>query len=200
MKKLIVAALAVFALAALVGCSNSSSSSSSSSSSASSGSSSVATEPKDYSQILHDAREDEWNENLMIVSPGEEEGTFTAIDGYSSDLSEDDLNSQVTNLVLPLIGLEEGDYEDFAISVSGIITQSYGVAIVKPAEGKTEAVKAALEDYVAKQQSSMENYLMDQYEIAKAAKVTVVPTGEVVMVCCENQDAVLTAIQDALAA
>ena len=41
---------------------------------------------------------------------------------------------------------------------------------------------------------------MDQYEIAKAAKVEVVPSGEVVLVCCENSDAVLASIKAALAA
>jgi len=46
----------------------------------------------------------------------------------------------------------------------------------------------------------MEHYLEDQYAIAKAAKVEVVPSGEVVLVCCENSDAVLSAIKTALAA
>ena len=46
----------------------------------------------------------------------------------------------------------------------------------------------------------MENYLADQYEIAKAATVTTLPTGEVVLVCCEDSDAILAAIQEALAA
>ena len=46
----------------------------------------------------------------------------------------------------------------------------------------------------------MENYLADQYEIAKAATVTTVPSGEVVLVCCDGSDAVLAAIEEALAA
>ena len=41
---------------------------------------------------------------------------------------------------------------------------------------------------------------MSQYQIAKAAKVEVLPSGEVVLVCCENSDAVLSAIKTALAA
>jgi putative heme iron utilization protein len=81
-----------------------------------------------------------------------------------------------------------------------MMTRSYGVAIVMPAEGKTDDVKAALENYVQGQQLSMENYLVDQYEIAQAATVTVVPTGEVVLVCSENGDEVLASIEAALAA
>ena len=74
------------------------------------------------------------------------------------------------------------------------------MAIVQPAEGKAEDVQAALENYVTSQQLAMENYLADQYEIAKAATVTTLPTGEVVLVCCEDSDAILAAIQEALAA
>ena len=71
------------------------------------------------------------------------------------------------------------------------MVRSYAVAIVKPAEGKTDAVKSALEAYVTSEQQSMEHYLEDQYQIAKAATVTVAPTGEVILVCAENHDTLL---------
>lgn len=45
----------------------------------------------------------------------------------------------------------------------------------------------------------MEHYLEDQYEIAKAAKVETAPTGEVILVCCEDSDTVLANIKAALA-
>ena len=61
-------------------------------------------------------------------------------------------------------------------------------------------MKQALQDFVTHEQMSMEHYLEDQYQIAKAAKVEVLPSGEVVLVCCENSDAVLSAIKTALAA
>ena len=41
------------------------------------------------------------------------------------------------------------------------------------------------------EQQSMEHYLEDQYQIAKAATVTVAPTGEVILVCAENHDTLL---------
>ena len=72
MKKfLIAAAAASLALFALVGCG---------SKSASSG------EAKDYAQIIHDARTDEDNEAMMILTPGEEEGSFEAVDGSVEDI------------------------------------------------------------------------------------------------------------------
>ena len=46
----------------------------------------------------------------------------------------------------------------------------------------------------------MEHYLEDQYQIAKAATVTVAPTGEVILVCAENHDTLLDNIEKALGA
>ena len=145
------------------------------------------TTPKDYTQIIHDAREAEDNDYYMIFSPAED-GKFTAIDGYSAEYEAGQLD------------LPEGSYTDLAASLSAMMVQSYGVAIVKPAEGKTQEVVDAMDAYIQNQQQTMEHYLEDQYQIAAAAKVATVPTGEVVMVCCENSDAVMNAIKTALAA
>ena len=147
------------------------------------------TTPKDYTQIIHDAREAEDNDYYMIFSPAED-GKFTAQYGYS----------EIQNMLLPLLDLPEGSYTDLAASLSAMMVQSYGVAIVKPAEGKTQEVVDAMDAYIQNQQQTMEHYLEDQYQIAASAKVATVPTGEVVMVCCENSDAVMNAIKTALAA
>ena len=184
MKRIIATLLAGLALFALVGCS--------------SGKPAASTTPKDYTQILHDARSEEDNEYNMIFTKGED-GKFTAQYGYSKEYDADQLNDEIGNMLLPLLNLEDGTYTDFAASISGMMVQSYGVAIVKPAEGKTQDVVDALEGYVLSQQQSMEHYLEDQYEIAKAAKVETVPSGEVVMVCCEDSDTVLANIKAALA-
>ena len=156
------------------------------------------TTPKDYTQIIHDARSNEDNEYDMIFTKGED-GKFTAIDGYSAEYEADQLNDELKDIVFPLLGLEDGSYESFAASVSSMMVRSYAVAIVKPAEGKTDAVKAALEAYVQSEQQSMEHYLEDQYQVAKAATVTVAPTGEVVLVCAEDHDTILANIEKALA-
>ena len=169
------------------------------------------TTPKDYTQIIHDAREAEDNDYYMIFSPAEdneylmiftkgEDGKFTAQYGYSASYPADDLNDEIQNMLLPLLDLPEGSYTDLAASLSAMMVQSYGVAIVKPAEGKTQEVVDAMDAYIQNQQQTMEHYLEDQYQIAASAKVATVPTGEVVMVCCENSDAVMNAIKTALAA
>ena len=185
MKRIIAALLAGLCLLALAGCS--------------AGSKADSTTPKDYSQIIHDARTDEENQYDMIFTKGED-GKFTAIDGYSAEYEANQLDDEIKNIVFPLLGLEEGSYESFAASISSMMVRSYAVAIVKPAEGKTDEVKAALEAYVQSEQQSMEHYLEDQYQIAKAATVTVAPTGEVVLVCAEDHDTLLANIEKALAA
>ena len=157
------------------------------------------TTPKDYTQIIHDAREAEDNDYYMIFSPAED-GKFTAQYGYSASYPAEDLNDEIQNMLLPLLDLPEGSYTDLAASLSSMMVQSYGVAIVKPAEGKTQEVVDAMDAYIQNQQQTMEHYLEDQYQIAASAKVATVPTGEVVMVCCENSDAVMNAIKTALAA
>ena len=185
MKRLIAALLAGLTLFALVGCS--------------AGSKADSAAPQDYSQILHDARTDEENEYDMIFTKGED-GKFTAQYGYSAEYEADQLSDEVANMMMPLLGLEDDMYDDFAASVSGMMVRVYGVAIVKPAEGKTQDVVDAMEAYVQSQQKSMEHYLEDQYQIASAARVATVPTGEVVMVCCEDSDTVFENIKKALAA
>ena len=186
MKRIIASLLAGLCLLALVGCSSGSKADSSAA-------------PKDYSQIIHDARTDEENEYDMIFTKGEA-GKFTAIDGYSAEYEADQLDDEIKNMMFPMLNLEDDMYENFAASVSSMMVRSYAVAIVKPAEGKTDDVKAALEAYVQSEQQSMEHYLEDQYQIAKAATVTVAPTGEVILVCAEEHDTILASIEKALAA
>lgn len=185
MKRIIASLLAGLCLLALVGCS--------------AGSKADSSAPKDYSQIIHDARTDEDNEYDMIFTKGED-GKFTAIDGYSAEYEAGQLDDEVRNLMMPLLNLEDDMYTDLAASVSSMMVRSYAVAIVKPAEGKTQDVVDAMDAYVQSQQKSMEHYLEDQYQIASAARVATVPTGEVVMVCCEDSDTVFENIKKALAA
>lgn len=176
-------------LTALVGCGSTSSSSSAASN----------TAPKDYAQIIHNARDEETNQYNTIYS-GKTDGSFAAIDGFSTgeEYTQEHANEE-TAMLLELLDLKAEDTNGFAFSISQMMVQSYGVAIVKPAEGKTDTVKAALQGFVDGQRSAMEHYLPDQYEIAKAATVTVAPSGEVIMVCSENGAQVLDSIQKALA-
>lgn len=187
MKRIIATLLAGAALLGLVGCGG-----------GSSANDNQNTEPKDYVQIIHDARSEEDNQYNMIFT--EKDGKYTVQYGGAEDMEPEQAESSARDMLMPLLGLEPEMYQDFAASVSAMIVRSYGIAIVKPAEGKTQDVVDALQAFVDGQRQTMENYLMDQYEIAKAAQVKTLSTGEVVLVCCENSDQVLANIEKALAA
>ncbi len=153
-----------------------------------------------YAQIIANARDAELNQYLMIAYPNADATGFTAVEGNSGDFSsETELSDNINNMTFPMLGFAMEDATDMAFSISNMMTQAYGIAIVMPAEGKTDAVVAGLEAFVEGQKNSMNNYLMDQYEIASAATVTVAPTGEVILVCSENGEEILANIEAALA-
>ena len=153
-------------------------------------------EPKDYAAILTAARPAEDNENLVIFQL--KDGAYTATGGYADELSAEDIASQGA-MCLQVLGLAEEDVEEAVFSVSMMNVQSYGLAIVKPAEGKEAAVTEGLQTFIDGQKAAQENYLADQYAIAKAARLDSVKSGEVVLVMCEDQDTVFSSIKNALA-
>lgn len=96
-------------------------------------------------------------------------------------------------------GLVEDDYERYAISAGTIITIAYGVMIILPKEGRHDAVMAQVQGYVEQQQKAMENYLQDQYEIAKGAVIKTAATGEVMLAMCKDAEAVMAKMEEGLA-
>ena len=88
--------------------------------------------------------------------------------------------------------------QEAAFSLSLMNVQTYGVAIVMPAQNRTGAVKEALQAYIDGQKAAQQNYLPDQYAIAKAARLETLKTGEVVLVMRDGQNDVYSAIEKAL--
>ncbi|MFI3168742.1 MAG: DUF4358 domain-containing protein [Faecalibacterium sp.] len=152
-----------------------------------------------YADIISNARSAEESEAFMVIYP-DGNGGVLAIDGFSADYEVEYLNEDVTNFMAPMLGFDLTLAEDYAFSISTMMTQSYGYAIVMPTEGNTDAVVAGLESFVAQQRSTFENYLPDQYEIANAATVTVASTGEVILACGPDSASILANIESALAA
>lgn len=132
--------------------------------------------PKDYAQILRDARSDELNEAYEVVT-GSDENSAT---------------------VLEWLAIDADAVEQYAVSVSFMNTQAYAVMIIQPKEGRAEEIKTALQDHIQRQSDSFEFYLEDQYTIAKDAKLETMPSGEIVLVMCQDAPAVLESIQNAL--
>ena len=155
-----------------------------------------AAQPKDYPAILQAARSQELNDSYVVFHL--KDGAYTASGAYAGELSAEDIAMQ-GEMCLQMLGLTAEDVTEAVYSVSLMNVQSYGVAIVKPAEGKAQAVTDGLQTFIDGQKAAQENYLADQYAIAKAAKLETVPSGEVVLVMSEGQDEAFRSIKDALA-
>ena len=130
-----------------------------------------------YQTAIESARDAELNEAVPVVTS-----------------TEDDTAS----LVLPLIGITDENTDAFAVAVSPMNIKAYGVAAILPAEGKSEEVLEGVNAFVEQQKQNFQQYLVDQYDIANAAKVETLDDGTILLVMCEDQDTVLDAIKTAL--
>lgn len=168
-----------------------------SSSEAASESGDAVTAEDPYTAAIVASRDQETNDSLPVLgAKAGESAVYTYLP--SSMENNPEAAAQMADMVMQTLTLTPDQLQQYAFSISLINVKAYGVGVFMPAEGQTEAVKAALEDFVVNQQKSFENYLADQYEIAKQAKVEVLPTGEVVLVMCENSSEAFSTIEAAL--
>lgn len=168
-----------------------------SSSEAASESGGAVTAEDPYTAAIVASRDQETNDSLPVL--GAKAGESAVYTYLPSSMENDpEAAAQMADMVMQTLTLTPDQLQQYAFSISLINVKAYGVGVFMPAEGQTEAVKAALEDFVVNQQKSFENYLADQYEIAKQAKVEVLPTGEVVLVMCENSSEAFSTIEVAL--
>lgn len=132
-----------------------------------------------YQSAIRDARSQEENDAYPIVT---------------SDTDD------MAPLLLELLGLSVGDMSAYAISASAMNIKAYGIAALYPAEGRDEAVKEALRDFIDRQKKNFEQYLADQYDIASNARLETLEDGTVLLVMCDGQDEVFTSIRSAIEA
>lgn len=158
-------------------------------------SSSQPAAQKDYVQIIKDARTDEFNESYPILSGTT--GADAALGHNPFSAAEDEAKSMY-DMVVEMTGLKPELMTQYAMSISMMNVQVYAVGIFKPAEGKAQEVMDAANGFVQMQQKAQEQYLADQYAIAKAAIVKELPTGEVILVMCEDAGKVAEKIETAL--
>lgn len=137
----------------------------------------IPEENKKLGNIISAARTDEMNDAVNII------------------MSKDDPQAK---LVFEMTGLNPDDMDAYAISISMMNIKAYGVAIIKPVEGKSEAVLAAVNGFVEQQKKAFEQYLPDQKEIANSATVDTLKDGTIVLVMSEDGATVQKSILDAL--
>jgi len=105
MKRIIASLLAGLCLLALVGCS--------------AGSKADSASPKDYSQIIHDARSDEDNEYEMIFTKGED-GKFTQVEGSEAFYPHTGV----------IVSVSQGSENSLVKTTTGIETNQRGLLTV----------------------------------------------------------------------
>ncbi len=130
-----------------------------------------------YKTAIETARDAEYNEAIPVITS-----------------TEDDMAA----MVLPLIGVTDENTDAFAVAISLMNVKAYGVAAILPAEGKSEEILDGVNAFVDQQKQSFQQYLIDQYDIANAAKVETLDDGTILLVMCEDQDTVLDSIKTSL--
>ena len=169
MKKIVAFALAL-TMMALAGCSGTGSTSAP-----------VEKTPEELSTLYAEA----------ITANG---GEMVEYNPVMSESKEDDGSA----FLLETMGLKVEDMTAFGISASMMNVKAYGIAAVMPAEGKTEAVREALQGFIDQKQMEFEFYLADQYDVAKNAKLETLEDGTVLMVMGEGSDEMFSAISAAI--
>ena len=137
-----------------------------------------------------------------------EESTSALVDAITAARSDEENEAYavmsgkdaIEDMYYTSVGFTAADVDEIAMSISLINVKAYGIVVVKPAEGCEETVKAGLQSFIDTQCKNFENYLADQYEIAKNAKLETLEDGTIVMVMCENADTVYESIVSALSA
>ena len=101
-------------------------------------------------------------------------------------------------MILELLGLNPEDMTAFGVSASMMNTKAYGIALVRPAAEKEDAVREGLQGFIDRQKQSFERYLEDQYEVAKNARLETLEDGTILMVMTQEQDTVFNSIKEAV--
>lgn len=130
-----------------------------------------------YKTAITSARDAETNQYQSVLTSAEEDDA---------------------EMVFAMLFVTPEDMSAYALSVSLMNVKAYAVAAVYPAAGKEDVVLEGLRSFVDTQKQSFEQYLADQYEIAVNARLETLEDGTVLLVMCENQDAVFDAISDVI--
>lgn len=181
MKRLIASALSLLLAAALTAC----------------GGTKSFPADADYTAAIESTRDEELNESFAIVAW--EAGGAPALAWNPNDLSEEEAASYA-QMTADTLGLDADLFKRYSVSASLIITKAYAVGVFLPADGCEDEALDAVNSYVENVKKSFENYLPDQYAVAKQAVVRQYSSGEILLVLCENAKQQADALEQALSA
>lgn len=111
-----------------------------------------------------------------------------------------DAGSDDAELLFSMLELQAEDLSAFALSISLMNVQAYGLAAIYPAEDKADAVQESLRSFIEHQKQNFAQYLEDQYTIASDARLETLDDGTILMVMCADQDRVFDSIRQTIEA
>lgn len=150
---------------------------------------SACSTPTPPSALTHEERTDLYENAIEAVCDQAANQTYPLID---------DADDDTVQAAFDLLNLSEKDMNAYAISLSHMSTEAYAVAAIYPAAGKDGAVLESLRRFLSSQQHSFKEYFPDQYEIAVNTRLETLTDGTVLLVMCENQDAIFDSIRDTI--
>lgn len=107
---------------------------------------------------------------------------------------EDDMSE----IIFMMLDLKAEDMSAYALAISAVNVRAYGIAAIYPAAGKDDDVLEALNQFVENQKESFYQYLETEYETAVNTRIETLEDGTILMVMCEDQDAVFDSIRDTI--
>lgn len=138
----------------------------------------------------------EVDEYLVYIVSKDNESAYSAFEEnryqplFSMMMDVDD------SLLESMLGISSTDVEEYAIETPMAIISAQSYMIMKPAKGKKEVVKKAIDSYMERQEEQWSTYLADQYELVRNRKET--ELGDyLIVIISEDNDAVLNAIKKA---
>ena len=149
----------------------------------------------DFVAAIESTRGDDLNSALPIVTF--EAGGAPALATNPNGVSDEE-GADLAQMTADTMLLSDGVFDEYAVSASLIITQAYAVGVFRPAEGQEDMALTVVQAYVGNVCNSFENYLPDQYDIAKQAIVRQYPSGELMLVMCADAETQADAMEKAL--
>ena len=174
MKRFLILCLSLFLLAGLVGCKDIAFSRSSPSPAQSP--SALTTR---YQRAITAIQSESENESASLIT------------------SSDDANAST---IFRLLGVTADDMTAYALRIPPSSDRAYGIALIKPAAGHEGIVEEGLKKYRHDLSDSFMDRQVDQYEIARSAKIERLDDDTMLFVMCREPDNVAAAIKRSLSA
>ncbi len=155
-----------------------------------------AATPQALTDAIVNARVDEQNEAFPVMAGAAGE-TATYLHN-PMQAPQESIDSE-TAALMQITGIDYASCDAYAISVSLMNIHAYATGVFYPTSGSEDAVEASLQSFIAAKQAEFENYLPDQYEIAKNAVLRTAQDGAFILVIDENAETVADEIESSLA-